>query len=161
VMMTTQLNGRDTTFLPFNKGSHPGEKGCGAGNPPNPDGHATAYLWEEILERDNWLDILARFVHVEQDKPGAKSKRRRQGSLIFPRYHQWDAVRRMEDDARSNGAGRHYLVQHSAGSGKSNTIAWLAHRLAVLHDANDKKVFDKVVVITDRRILDTQLQDTV
>jgi len=161
VMMTTQLDGRDTAFLPFNKGSHPGEKGCGAGNPLNPHGHATAYLWEEIWQRDNWLDILARFVHVEQDNPGARAKRRRGGSLIFPRYHQWDAVRRLEEDARTRGAGEHYLVQHSAGSGKSNTIAWLAHRLAVLHDANDTKIFDKVVVITDRRILDAQLQDTV
>ncbi len=161
VMMTTRLAGRDTMFLPFNKGSHPGETHCGAGNPSNPNGHATAYLWEDVLQRDNWLDILARFVHVEQDQPGAKSKLRRNGNLIFPRYHQWDAVRQLENDARRNGAGHHYLVQHSAGSGKSNTIAWLAHRLAVLHDGSDAKIFDKVIVITDRRILDAQLQDTI
>lgn len=161
VMMTAELKGSDTTFLPFNRGSHPGEKGCGAGNPPNPRGHATAYLWEDTFDRDNWLDILARFVHVAQADPSAKAKRRRQGTLIFPRYHQWDAVRTLEAHARAGGAGHHYLVEHSAGSGKSNTIAWLAHRLASLHDAGDTKIFDKVVVITDRRILDAQLQATV
>lgn len=161
VMMTTRLAGRATEFLPFNRGSAPGEKHCGQGNLPNPEGHATSYLWEQVWQRDAWLDILARFLHVEQDEPGAKAKARRDGKLIFPRFHQWDAVRRLEEDARQNGAGHRYLVEHSAGSGKSNTIAWLAHRLATLHDAGDEKIFDKVVVITDRRILDRQLQDTV
>ncbi|MGH2759839.1 MAG: type I restriction endonuclease subunit R, partial [Actinomycetota bacterium] len=161
VMMTTSLAGKDTTFLPFNRGSAPGELGCGKGNPPNPEGHSTAYLWDEVWERDAWLDILHRFVHIEQERPGAKSRPRRGGTLIFPRYHQWDAVRRLERHARDNGAGHHYLVEHSAGSGKSNTIAWLSHRLASLHDAADTKIFDKVVVITDRRILDQQLQDTI
>jgi type I restriction enzyme, R subunit len=161
VEMTTRLDGRRTAFLPFDRGSHPQERGCGKGNPPNPDGYATAYLWEQVWQRDAWLDILARFLHVEQQKPGAKAKPYRTGDMIFPRYHQWDAVRRLESHARENGAGQHYLVEHSAGSGKSNTIAWLAHRLSSLHDASDTKIFDKVVVVTDRVILDRQLQDTI
>lgn len=146
VMMTTRLAGRNTRFLPFNKG-HDG----GAGNPPNPDGPRTSYLWEEVWQRDAWLDLLLRFVH--QPKDG--------GPTIFPRYHQWDAVKTLEAEARSNGAGENYLIEHSAGSGKSNTIAWLAYRLSELHDADDRKVFDKVVVITDRVVLDKQLQDTI
>ncbi len=162
VMMTTRLQARSTRFLPFNRGSHPGETACGAGNPANPGGYATAYLWERVWERHAWLDILSRFVHVEQPKPGGKGKAaRRNATLIFPRFHQWDAVIALEAHARDRGAGRNYLVQHSAGSGKSNTIAWLAHRLASLHGTEDRKVFDKVVVVTDRRVLDRQLQDTV
>jgi len=151
VAMTTRLAGTDTRFLPFNRG-HAG----GAGNPANPESHATAYLWERVWERYAWLDLLGRFVHV--DKPAKGSKK--PGLVIFPRYHQWDAVLRLEAAAREEGAGHSYLVQHSAGSGKSNTIAWLAHRLATLH-AGDAKVFDKVVVITDRVVLDRQLQDTI
>ncbi|HEX9123268.1 MAG TPA: Fe-S cluster assembly protein SufD [Actinomycetota bacterium] len=162
VMMTTRLEGAATRFLPFNRGSDPGATACGAGNAPNPDGYATSYLWERVWERHAWLDVLNRFIHVEQAAPGRKSKAALRGStLIFPRFHQWDAVRRLEAHARERGSGRNYLVQHSAGSGKSNTIAWLAHRLASLHDAADQKVFDKVVVVTDRRVLDRQLQDTV
>jgi len=118
--------------------------------------HATAYLWEQVWSRDAWLDLLGRFVHV--DKPAKGSKKPAQ--VIFPRYHQWDAVLRIEAAAREEGAGHSYLVQHSAGSGKSNTIAWLAHRLSTLH-AGDTKVFDKVIVITDRVVLDRQLQDTI
>ncbi len=151
VAVTTRLAGERTRFLPFNRGD-----GGGAGNPPDPSGHATSYLWEQVWERDAWLDLLGRFVHVV--KPAKGSKKR--GDIIFPRFHQWDAVRRLEDAAREEGAGHSYLVQHSAGSGKSNTIAWLAHRLSTLH-AGDEKVFDKVVVITDRVVLDRQLQDTV
>lgn len=162
VMMTTKLEGKATRFLPFNRGSDPGAMACGAGNPANPDGYATSYLWERVWERRAWLDILHRFVHVEQAQPGKKSKAAlRDATLIFPRFHQWDAVLELESHARDRGAGRNYLVQHSAGSGKSNTIAWLAHRLASLHDATDAKVFEKVVVVTDRRVLDRQLQDTV
>ena len=152
VAMTTHLAGRATRFLPFNRGH-----GLGAGNPPNPDGHATAYLWEQVWSRDAWMDILGRFVHVEKPSRGSKAR----PEVIFPRFHQWDAVRRLEADARQQGAGRSYLVQHSAGSGKSNSIAWLAHRLSSLHTAADVQVFDKVVVITDRVILDRQLQDTI
>ncbi len=162
VMVTTKLEGKVTRFLPFNRGSDPGATACGAGNAPNPDGYATSYLWDQVWERHAWLDILNRFIHAEQPKPGGKGKAaRRDATLIFPRFHQWDAVRRLEAHARENGPGRNYLVQHSAGSGKSNTIAWLAHRLASLHDAADAKVFDKVVVVTDRRVLDRQLQDTI
>ncbi|MTD44854.1 DEAD/DEAH box helicase [Conexibacter sp. W3-3-2] len=152
VFMTTRLQSKETRFLPFNKGTADG----GAGNPPNPSGHRTAYLWEEVWQRDNWLDLLHRFVHVE---PG--TGKGPTGAVIFPRYHQWDAVRRLVADARSGGAGRSYLVQHSAGSGKSNTIAWTAHQLSNVHDVQDRKVFDKVVVITDRVVLDRQLQDTI
>ena len=152
VFMTTRLQGASTRFLPFNRGT----ANRGAGNPPNPGGHRTAYLWEEVWQRDNWLDLLHRFVHVE---PG--TGKGTTGLVIFPRYHQWDAVRRLVGDARANGAGRSYLVEHSAGSGKSNTIAWTAHQLSNVHDADDRKVFDKVVVITDRVVLDRQLQDTI
>jgi type I restriction enzyme R subunit len=152
VFMTTRLQATQTRFLPFNKGTADG----GAGNPPSPEGHRTAYLWQEVWQRDNWLDLLHRFIHVE---PG--TGRGPSGAVIFPRYHQWDAVRRLVADARANGAGGTYLVQHSAGSGKSNTIAWTAHQLSNVHDADDGKVFDKVVVITDRVVLDRQLQDTI
>jgi type I restriction enzyme R subunit len=151
VAMTTRLAGQDTRFLPFNRGHNDG-----AGNPPNPSGHATAYLWERVWQRDAWLDLLGKFVHIDKPTKGSKKP----GVIIFPRYHQWDAVRRLEAAARDEGAGHSYLVQHSAGSGKSNTIAWLAHRLSTLH-AEDTKVFDKVVVITDRVVLDRQLQDTI
>ncbi len=157
VAMTTKLAGASTQFLPFNRGSEEG----GAGNPFNPGGHKTAYLWEQVWQRDNWLDLLARFVQVERPEKGSASERRERTRIIFPRFHQWDAVRKVEAHAREHGAGHTYLVQHSAGSGKSNSIAWLAHRLSSLHDASDRPVFDKVVVITDRLVLDRQLQDTI
>ena len=156
VAMATKLEGRRTRFLPFNLGY-----GGSAGNPPNPNGHRTAYLWERVWQRDAWLDLLARFVHVELPGGGSKAQRRKGAQVIFPRFHQWDAVVRLEADARERGAGEQYLIQHSAGSGKSNTIAWLAHRLSSLHTAADEKVFDKVVVITDRVVLDRQLQETI
>lgn len=162
VMMTTKLDGRGTRFLPFNRGSDPGGKTCGKGNPVNPHGYATSYLWEWVWQRDAWLDILHRFIHVEPAEPGKKAKSAwRDGALIFPRFHQWDAVRKIETAAREEGPGHNYLVEHSAGSGKSNTIAWLAHRLASLHNEQNQKVFAKVVVITDRKVLDKQLQDTI
>ena len=157
VWMTTRLAGRDTFFLPFNKGDQ-----GGAGNPPNPDGYATDYLWKQVFQRDAWLDILGRFIHLErktvEDWQGRRSTRE---TLIFPRYHQWDAVTRLVGAARQEGPGHKYLVQHSAGSGKSNSIAWSAHRLASLHDENDRRVFDSVIVITDRTVLDAQLQETI
>ncbi|HEX7245369.1 MAG TPA: DEAD/DEAH box helicase family protein [Solirubrobacterales bacterium] len=156
VMMTTKLAGRQTRFLPFNLGHE-----FGAGNPPNPNGHKTSYLWERVWAKGPWLDVLHRFVHVERPQKGSTSARRAAETTIFPRYHQWDAVLAIEADAVTGGPGRSYLIQHSAGSGKSNTIAWTAHRLSTLHDADDRKVFDKVVVITDRVILDRQLQDTI
>jgi len=150
--MTTRLAGAATEFLPFNRG-HNGY----AGNPPASGGkHATAYLWEQVWRRDSFLDLLGRFVHTEIDDSGKAT-----GRVIFPRYHQWDCVLRLEADARARGPGHRYLAQHSAGSGKSNSIAWLAHRLSKLHDEHEKTVFDKVVVITDRRVLDDQLSATV
>ena len=152
VAMTTRLAGKATRFLPFNQGHN-----LGAGNPPNPSGHRTAYLWERVWQRDAWLDLLNRFVHIEPAPKGSKAPT----TVIFPRFHQWDAVLALTAAARDHGAGHDYLVQHSAGSGKSNTLAWLAYRLSSLHDATDEKVFDKVVVITDRRILDKQLQDKI
>ena len=156
VAMTTRLAGGATRFLPFNLG-HDG----GAGNPPNPDGHRTSYLWERVWARDAWMDLLGRFVHVERPETGSAAARRAAERVIFPRLHQWDAVLALESHAKAHGAGHRYLVQHSAGSGKSNTIAWTAHRLSSLHDEADRKVFDKVVVITDRVVLDRQLQETI
>jgi len=152
--MATRLAGPATHFLPFNKG-HNG----GAGNPPDPAGrgYRTAYLWEEVLQRDSLLDLLARFVHLQiderRDDQGRKVKRE---TMIFPRYHQLEAVRLLVDAARRDGVGHNYLVEHSAGSGKSNTIGWLAHRLASLHDADNRRVFDSVIVVTDRVVLDQQ-----
>jgi type I restriction enzyme R subunit len=157
VAMTTKLAGEATQFLPFNRGSEEG----GAGNPFNPGGHRTAYLWEQVWDREAWLDLLARFVHVVRPEKGTPAEKRAGTRVVFPRFHQWDAVRRLEAAARADGAGRGYLVEHSAGSGKSNSIAWLAHRLSSLHDADHRKVFDKVVVITDRLVLDRQLQETI
>ncbi|MFQ5874211.1 MAG: DEAD/DEAH box helicase family protein, partial [Dehalococcoidia bacterium] len=156
VAMTTHLRGKNTVFLPFNRGYD-----GGAGNPPHPSGIRTAYLWEEVWRRDSFLDIIARFLHLERTEDTANGKKRVKESLIFPRYHQLDCVRKMEAAARAEGPGHNYLVQHSAGSGKSNSIAWLAHRLQSLHDNHDEKVFDSVVVVTDRLVLDKQLQDTI
>jgi len=152
VAMTTHLAGARTRFLPFNRGHE-----LGAGNPPNPDGHRASYLWQQVWSGDTWMDILGRFIHVVKPSKGSRAR----PEVIFPRFHQWDAVRRLEADAKENGAGRNCLVQHSAGSGKSNSIAWLAHRLSSLHNDTDTNVFDKVVVITDRKVLDRQLQDTI
>lgn len=159
VWMTTRLAGSATQFLPLNKGNH-----GGAGNPPDPHGRSyrTAYLWEEILQRDSLLDLLAAFLHLQveerRDEEGRKIKRE---TLVFPRYHQLQAVRTITAAARYEGTGHNYLIEHSAGSGKSNTIAWLAHRLSSLHNDQNERVFDSVVVITDRRVLDRQLQDTI
>jgi type I restriction enzyme R subunit len=157
VYVTTQLAGPKTRFLPFNQG-----KFGGAGNPPVPptrSGYATGYLWEESWSRDSVLDLVRQFVHEveEEDEKGRKTGKR---FLIFPRYQQLDCVRRLVTDARAAGAGQRYLIQHSAGSGKSFTIAWLAHQLSTLHDAIDRRVFDSIVVVTDRRVLDRQLQTT-
>lgn len=157
VWMSTKLSGMETFFLPFNKGFNGGK-----GNPPNPDGYQTAYLWEEIFQKDRWLKILESFVQLEvkttTDKSGAKKTRE---ALIFPRYHQLDAVTKLISAVKVEGAGKNYLFQHSAGSGKSNTIGWSAHQLSTLHDASDKKMFDTVIVITDRTVLDEQLKDTI
>jgi type I restriction enzyme, R subunit len=154
VAMTTRLAGGATRFLPFNRGDN---GGAGNSDQSNPHGHRTAYLWEQVWKRDAWLDLLGRFVHVQPPAKGSNAT----PSVIFPRWHQWDAVLALEQHARLHGAGQRYLVQHSAGSGKSNTIGWLTHRLSSLHDATDTKVFDKVIVITDRLVLDSQLQETI
>jgi len=156
VYMTTKLAGDDTFFLPFNRG-HAG----GAGNPEHPSGYRTAYLWEDVWQREPLLDIVGRFIHVLTEEKVVAGKKIEREQIIFPRYHQLDAVRKLEAAAREDGPGTSYLIQHSAGSGKSNSIAWLAHRLASLHDKHDKKVFDSVVVVTDRRVLDRQLQDNI
>ena len=159
--MTTKLAGAKTRFLPFNQGTggagHPGR----AGNSPTTEGHRTAYLWQEVWQRDAWLDILARFVHVQVPEKGSKAEKTKGTFTVFPRYHQWDVVRKLEADAKQVGAGKNYLVQHSAGSGKSHTISWISHRLVNLHDNHDQKVFDKVIVVTDRVVLDQQLQDNI
>jgi len=155
VYMTTHLQGAKTRFLPYNKG-----RNGGAGNPPSALGFATAYLWEQTWSKDGVLDLIQNFIQVveEEDDKGKKTGKL---SLVFPRYHQLDCVRRLVADCQKNGTGQRYLIQHSAGSGKSNSIAWLAHQLSALHDAQEKRVFDSIIVITDRRILDRQLQRTV
>ncbi len=159
VRMATRLAGNATHFLPF-------DKGCegGAGNPPDPNdrSYRTAYLWEEVLERGSLLDLLARFVHLQiEEKRDDQGRKVKVETMIFPRYHQLDAVRRLVGAARAEGVGHNYLVEHSAGSGKSNSIGWLAHRLASLHDDANNRVFDSVIVVTDRVVLDQQLQDTI
>lgn len=150
VRMTTKLAGPATTFLPFDRG----DDGA-AGNPPNPNGHTTAYLWEEVWERESWLEILGRYIVAER---GPKKQIQK---IIFPRYHQLAATRKLVGAVLSDGPGQKYLIQHSAGSGKTNSIAWTAHFLSDLHDANSKKLFDSVLVVSDRTVLDAQLQEAI
>ncbi len=150
VMMTTKLQGTSTRFLPFNLGDHDA-----AGNPLSEDGHRTSYLWKEIWQRDSWLEILGRYMVAERD-----DKKKLKG-LIFPRYHQLDATRKLQAAVLAEGPGQKYLIQHSAGSGKTNSIAWTAHFLADLHNAQNKKVFDSVLVVSDRNVIDGQLQDAI
>ena len=166
IHMTTRLAGEKTFFLPFNRGSHPGKIVCGEGNPPHESGYRTGYFWEDVLQFASFLDILGHFLFIE--KKEEKTDDGRGGhrwitkeTMVFPRYHQLDAVRKLVNGAGNEGTGRNYLIQHSAGSGKTNSISWLSHRLASLHDAKDVKVFDCVVVITDRQVLDRQLQDAI
>lgn len=156
VFMTSKIDAERTYWLPFNKGCNRGK-----GNPQNPEGYKTAYLWEEILTKDSLLDILYRFVHLQVEEYEFEGQTRKKEKLIFPRFHQLDAVRKITTDAKLNGAGKNYLIQHSAGSGKSNSIAWLAYRFSSLHNQNDERVFNSVIVITDRRVLDQQLQNTI
>ncbi|MDZ4379690.1 MAG: type I restriction endonuclease [Xanthomonadaceae bacterium] len=150
VMMTTRLAGPATRFLPFNRGNH-----GAAGNTPSPDGFATAYLWEEVWARDSWLEILGRYLI------GKRDDKKQLAQVIFPRFHQLDATRKLVADVLEQGAGQRYLIQHSAGSGKTNSIAWSAHFLADLHDANNTKMFDSVLVVSDRNVLDAQLQEAI
>ncbi len=150
VYMTTKLAKGDTYFLPFNQGSNGAGNDGGKGNPANPNGYPTAYLWENVLRKESALDIIQKFIHCKDNKV-----------LIFPRFHQLDVVRKLIADVRQNGTGKNYLIQHSAGSGKSNSIAWTAYRLASLHDENNKPVFASVIIVTDRTVLDRQLQETI
>ena len=150
VYMATKLAKGDTYFLPFNQGSNGAGNDGGKGNPVNPNGYPTAYLWENVLRKESALDIIQKFIHCKDNK-----------TLIFPRFHQLDVVRKLIADVRQNGTGVNYLIQHSAGSGKSNSIAWTAYRLASLHDEYNKPVFSSVVIVTDRTVLDRQLQDTI
>ncbi len=160
VYMATRLEGAETFFLPFNKGTKEG----GAGNDVPEDIHqyATDYLWNEVLLPANLLNILARFVHLQiEEKEDWNGKKTKKEALIFPRYHQWDVVTKLVEAARTEGPGHKYLIQHSAGSGKSNSIAWVAHQLSSLYDGTGRKQFDSVIIVTDRTVLDDQLQDTI
>jgi len=150
VQMTTKLQGVATTFLPFNLGNE-----GAAGNPPNPSGHATAYLWETVWARDSWLEIIGRYLVTKRDD------KKQITSILFPRYHQLDATRKLVAAVLAEGPGSKYLIQHSAGSGKTNSIAWTAHFLAELHDAKQNKLFDSVLVVSDRTVLDVQLQEAI
>ncbi len=167
VSMTTQLAREKTRFLPFNQGSNGAGKDGGAGNPPSEDGdYVTAYLWREVLQKDKLLDILQKFISLEKKEEKSKNPDGSQRieikeKLIFPRYHQLDVVRKLVDHVRKNGAGHNYLIQHSAGSGKSNSIAWTAYRMASLHNDANEPIFNSVIIVTDRRVLDQQLQATV
>lgn len=167
VAMSTRLLGTNTMFLPFNQGSNgPGVDG-GAGNPQNPNGgYVTAYLWETVLQKDKFLDILQKFISYQKETkrtilPDGKVRTDVTEKVIFPRYHQLDVVRKLVADTKKNGPGHNYLIQHSAGSGKSNSIAWTSYRLASLHDDENKAIFNSVIIVTDRKVLDSQLQDTI
>ena len=160
VAMTTQLAGKATFFLPFNLGSEEG----GAGNPqPAHDSqYATSYLWQRLLQPDAWLKVLGRFLHLEKKtSEGFDGTQTTKETMIFPRYHQWEVVNQLIDTTRAEGPGKRYLIQHSAGSGKSNSIAWAAHQLASLYDADGQRLFSSVIVVTDRTVLDSQLQNTI
>lgn len=158
VYFTTKLDSSGTRFFPFNKGYK-----NAAGNPPAKDytTYRTAYFWEESLQVDSWMELIGRFLHLQKDEFTVDGKKYWKENLLYPRYHQIDVVRKLTADAKENGTGKNYLIQHSAGSGKSNSIAWLAYRLSSLYHENDSKVFDSVVVITDRNVLDQQLQNTI
>lgn len=157
IYMTTELKGNETEFLPFNMGND-----GAAGNPPNPDGYATSYFWERILQRDTFLEIIGRYVHIERNEVELPNgERKKTEKIIFPRFHQWDCVSGLVSAAKHEKAGHRYLIQHSAGSGKTNSISWLSHQLSSLHDSGNRKVFDSIIVITDRNVLDAQLQDSI
>jgi type I restriction enzyme R subunit len=158
VWMTTKLAGVATHFLPFNKGDN-----GRAGNPVNPDSSKTSYLWEDVFQRDNWLQIIGRFMHlsIEDSIDPVTGVKERKETLLFPRYHQWQSVTKLVEAARAEGAGNKYLIQHSAGSGKTNSIAWTAHQLSTLHSDLGSKVFDSVIVVTDRSVLDDQLSSAI
>ena len=154
--MTTKLDGKHTRYLPFNIGSN-----NGAGNPINKEGYRTSYLWEYVWTKDSFMDIIGKFLHLSVEEFEMNGVKKKKETIIFPRFHQMQVVRKTTTDARTNGAGKNYLIQHSAGSGKSNSIAWLSYRLSSLHDDANNRIFDSVIVITDRKVLDSQLQNTI
>ena len=165
VKYTTKLAGKNTYYLPFNQGSNGAGNVGGAGNPTNENGYTTDYLWKNVLKKDSLMEILHKFVHLQvkeeiEHKNGKEIKKEKQ-NIIFPRFHQLDVVRKLIWNVRDCGVGHNYLIQHSAGSGKSNSIAWLAHRLSGLHDRNNNAVFNSIIVVTDRKVLDKQLQETI
>lgn len=160
--MATELKGADTYFLPFNQGSNGAGNDGGAGNPQaEDDNYVTSYIWENVLQKDSLLDIIQKFISFEVKTEKKDGKNVTKKRLIFPRFHQLDVVRKLIADVRENGSGNNYLIQHSAGSGKSNSIAWTAYRLASLHNDDNEPVFTSVVIVTDRRNLDAQLQETI
>lgn len=160
--MTTKLSGKKTFFLPFNQGSNGAGNVGGAGNPENSTGYQTAYLWENVLQKDALMDILQRFINLEvKHEKDASGKTVEKQTLIFPRYHQLDVVRKLVADTKQRGSGQHYLIQHSAGSGKSNSIAWLSYHLQKLHDDDNQPIFNSIIIVTDRTVLDRQLQETI
>lgn len=166
VYMTTRLAGKSTYFLPFNQGSNGAGNDGGAGNPANPNGYPTSYLWENVFKVDSMMDIIQKFMNLQVESkketlPDGSPKTVIKQTLIFPRYHQLDVVRKLIADVKANGAGTSYLIQHSAGSGKSNSIAWTAYRLASLFNDENKPIFSSVIIVTDRTVLDRQLQDTI
>ena len=162
VYMTTKLAGNATFFLPFNMGNGEGVN-AGAGNPTFKDKYSVSYMWEDILTKDTVLDLISKFIFIEtkESKDELTGKTKKSENVIFPRYHQLDVIRKLLADVRENGSTQNYLIQHSAGSGKTNSIAWLAHRLTSLHDADNKIIFDNVVIITDRVVVDRQLQKAI
>lgn len=154
--MTTRLNGAKTYYLPFNQGYNNGK-----GNPPNPNGYRTDYLWNEVWRKDSLLEIIGKFMHVETEDIEIGGKIKKKETLFFPRYHQMDVVRKLVKEVRHTQAGENYLIQHSAGSGKSKSIAWLAYQLFSLHNNDNTRIYNAVIVITDRTVLDSQLQNTI
>ena len=162
VYMTTKLDGNATFFLPFNMGNGSGVT-AGAGNPAYEDKYSVSYMWEDILSKDTVIDLISKFIFVESKEKvdDATGKIKRSENLIFPRYHQLDVIRKVLGDVRVNRTAQNYLIRHSAGSGKTNSIAWLAHRLTSLHDAENKIIFDNIIIVTDRVVVDRQLQKAI
>ena len=150
--MATKLSGLSTFFLPFNKGNGEGID-AGKGNPVNPNGYAVSYVWEDILQKDNLIEILSKFVFVERIEKKEGNKKVTKENIIFPRYHQLDCIRKTLSDVHENKTSQNYLIQHSAGSGKTYTISWLAHRLASFHDSDNKIIYDNIVIVTDRVVM--------
>jgi len=159
--MTTQLEGEYTRFLPFNQGSNGAGNPGGKGNPKNDEGYPTSYIWENVFSVESMIDLIAKFITITEEKVEKNGKSYTLKRIIFPRYHQYDVVKKILEDVKEKGAGVNYLIEHSAGSGKSNSIAWIAYRLASAFDNDDKYIFDSVIIVTNRIVLDSQLQDTI